>query len=165
MGETLTHVKSLTNPSYIGAWTLAVEEGVYSELTVVVVKVVQTELTHKNVTKTKPVVHLKDQLPFVLNLINRERLEVLFGSVFVERWPGRKFTLYVDTIRHRGKPTPALRVRETYPDFNPNNRHWDSTISALKEGKTTTAAILQNVSLTAENRALIEAAEGSESII
>ena len=169
----LTHVKSLANPNYIGSYTLQVDDDKYEDLTVQIEKVEEGEIIDPNSRakneedrkKHATLVYLVGQKPLVLNATNRQALCELFGTPFVEKWVGRKFTLYVAVIRAFGKPTPALRVRpelpvEQLPDFNPSSQHWQTTITALKAGETTVSKIKLKRSLTPDNEALLVAAEG-----
>ena len=93
----------------------------------------------------------------------------LFGTPFVEKWAGKKFTLYANKIRSFGKSTMALRVREittivddtpaALPALTPESKPWAATIEALRSGKTTVEALKLRRLITDEDGATLMAAQ------
>lgn len=109
-----THWKLLTNPNYLGAYSLP--EG--KDIVVTIDYVKREEIIGTNGKKEYEVVaHLKNGvLPFILNKTNMKTLQKLFGSPYIEDWRGRTIQIYYDpTVKFGREVTGGLRIRPTIP--------------------------------------------------
>ena len=108
-----THWKLLTNPNYLGAYSLP--DG--KDIIVVIDYVQREEVVGSNGKKEYEVVaHLKNGvLPFILNKTNMKTLQKLY-SPYIEDWRGRAIQVYFDpTIKFGREITGGLRIRPTVP--------------------------------------------------
>jgi hypothetical protein len=163
MEATKTHWKKLTNPDYIGAYSLMDGKESTNELTVQIDKVVRQLVTGADGKQEQcTVAHLKGQKPFILNATNQKIMTKLFGSPFIEDWAGRPMTLYVAKVKAFGDTVDALRVRDkppvvSLPSLAPGHPRWDGAKQAIA-GKTTTIEVIKkSFSLTPENEKLLTA--------
>lgn len=153
-----THWKLLTNPNYIGAYTLAADG---KDLVVEIIKV-QRERVQGTDGKQEEctVAHLQGQKPLILNKTNCKIIEKIYGTPFIEEWTGKKITLYVANVRAFGDVVPALRIRDKVPSvikgkFTPEHPKWAGAIAALKAGSVTIQAIEKTYSLSTTNKQLL----------
>ena len=58
--------------------------------------------------KEKPVLHLEDGKPMVLNRTNFEALEEAFGDS--DDWPGHKIKIKCERTKYQGKTVDGLRI-------------------------------------------------------
>jgi hypothetical protein len=153
----LTHWKKLTNPEYIGAYSLQPgEERVVQILSVGRKMVKGTDGKETECT----VANLKGEKPFILNKTNCKTLTKVAGSPFIENWVNLKITIYVDAVKAFGDVVDALRIRSIkpqLPSLSPSSPKWDGAIEALSTGKTTIEAIEKAYSLSPESKKLLEA--------
>jgi hypothetical protein len=63
--------------------------------------------------KRKPVLHLEDQKPLVLNRTNFEALVDAFGDS--DDWPGHKIKIYCVKTQYAGKSVDGLRIEPDCP--------------------------------------------------
>jgi hypothetical protein len=63
--------------------------------------------------KRKPVLHLEDEKPMVLNRTNFETLADAFGDS--DEWVGRKIRVYATRTQYAGKAMDGLRVEPIVP--------------------------------------------------
>lgn len=151
--QTQTHWKKLTNPNYIGAYSL--DEG--SELIVKIVKVQREQVLGMDGKKEEcTVAHLVGQKPFIINSTNAKAITKAHGTPYIENWAGKLITLYVAKVKAFGDTVEALRVKPTapvieLPELNPSHPKWEGAKNAIKSGNTTLEAIKKVYSLTTEN--------------
>ena len=111
-----THWKKLTNPDYLGAYSLAGENG-YTEKVVVIESVRQETVTGTDGKKEMCMVaHLVNEKPMILNATNCKAIAKVAGSSFVEDWAGVAVTLFVQQgVKAFGDVVDALRIRPKAP--------------------------------------------------
>lgn len=150
-----THWKALTNPDYIGAYSL--DEG--KDLTVEVISVSREMVKDPN---GKPhectVAKLKDQKPLILNVTNCKMIAKNHETPFIEEWAGKQITLYVTKVRAFGEMVEALRIREVkskLPELTPKSEGWDKAKQAILSGSYNIDQIKAKYSLTPENEKLL----------
>lgn len=144
--ETKTHYKSLRNPHYLGGWALMT--GGEPKNMVVEIDRANKELVQNGDKKEDAMVlHLKNQLPIIVNATNAKAISKALNSPFVEDWSGKRIELTVKKIKAFGDWHEALRVLDVAPkeptkeSLNPNHEKWTGAIEALKAKKTTIEAI------------------------
>lgn len=109
-----THWKSLTNPNYLGGYSIP--EG--QDIIVTIDFVRREEVVGAGGKKEFEVVaHLKDGvLPFILNKTNMKTIQKLYKSPYIEDWSGRAIQIYFDpTIKFGRETVGGLRVRDFVP--------------------------------------------------
>ena len=108
-----THWKKLTNPDYLGAYSI--EDNQDLILTVGYVK---------NETVTGPdgkkedcmVMHFKENVkPMILNATNAKMIAKLLKSQYIEDWAGHKIQIGISKVKAFGDVVEALRVRDKLP--------------------------------------------------
>lgn len=164
MEQQKTHWKALTNPDYIGAYTIMDGTSANKELIVTINQVKREMVTGADGKKEEcTVCYLKGQKPMILNATNQKTMTKLFGSPFIEDWEGKSMTLYVAKIKAFGDTVDALRVRSTapvikLPELTPTHEKWNGAITALKSKNTTIDAIEKSYIISEENKKLLNAA-------
>ena len=150
--EHLTHWKKLTNPDYIGAYSL--EDG--KDLTVTITDVKKEMVTGTGGKKDEcTVAYLKDQKPLILNRTNCKTITNIYKTPFIEHWRGKSITLYVSTTKLKGEDVECLRIRSTtpsLPELKPDSPKWKGAIEALKNGTVNIGQIEKQYSISKENR-------------
>lgn len=108
-----THWKKLTNPDYLGAYSI--EDG--KDLILTVKKVVQEAVTGADGKKEDCIVcyWVENQKPMILNVTNCKQIAKLAGSPYIENWAGVKLQIGVERVKAFGDVVDALRVRKTKP--------------------------------------------------
>ncbi len=114
--------------------------------------------------KKKPVdiLHFDEVKPIIMNKTNGERIEKLYGPD-VDKWPGKKITLYVDhKVRSQGgKIVSGIRVRQTAPvleKLDPKHPKWADAVAHYKKNPKNLEGIKRNYSV--DEAQLKEAANG-----
>lgn len=162
MSQTKTHWKKLTNPDYIGAYTIMDGTDASKDLVVTIAEVKREMVAGADGKKEEcTVCYLKGQKPMILNSTNQKTMTKLFNSPFIEDWAGKSMALYVARIKAFGDTVDALRVRATapkLPDLNPQHPKWNGAITALKAKNTTIEAIRSSYTLSKENEQLLNTA-------
>ena len=153
----LTHWKKLTNPNYIGAYSL--DPG--QELNVTITKVVREPVTGADGKKEEcTVAYLKNQKPFILNATNSKSITIALGTPFIEEWAGKSITIYASKVKAFGDVVEALRVRSiapviTLPELTPTHKRWEEAQQAIYTGNTTITEIKKRFFLTPANETLL----------
>ncbi|MBR6243866.1 MAG: hypothetical protein IKQ90_10270 [Ruminococcus sp.] len=108
-----THWKKMTNPNYLGDYSLP--EG--GDLVAVIDYVRQEEVTGTGGKKeTEIVAHLRGQRPFILNKTNMKQIQKLYKTPYIEDWAGRAIQIYYDPTVKFGRDTVGgLRIRPFIP--------------------------------------------------
>ena len=119
--EQLTAWQSTRDTNFVGSFDLIVgvdekEQPIYKDRIVTIDYVnaeeeVMDAQTSKKVKKT--VAHFKesDVKPMILNTTNKQGIEQATGTMFLEKWSGKKILLTVAQIKAFGKTQPALRIK------------------------------------------------------
>lgn len=108
-----THWKKLTNPDYIGAYSI--EDG--KDLILTIKKVVQESVTGADGKKEDCIVCYwqENQKPMILNVTNCKMIAKLANSPYIEQWAGIKVQIGVEKVKAFGDVVDALRIRKTKP--------------------------------------------------
>ncbi len=111
-----THWKKLTNPDYLGAYSLASGDG-YREIVAKITYVKQEKVVGPDGKQEMCMVaHLADGLkPMILNRTNCKAIEKVCGSPFIDDWAGVMISVYVAKVKAFGDVVDALRIRPTKP--------------------------------------------------
>lgn len=151
----LTHWKKLTNPDYIGAYSLLPGE----ERTVTIESVGRQKVKGTDGKETEcTVAKLKGEKPFILNRTNCKTITKVAGSPFIENWAGIKIIIYAENVKAFGDIVEALRVRPVapiLPELTPKSPKWKGAVEALKNATTTIDKITAVYKLTQVNRELL----------
>jgi hypothetical protein len=109
----LTHWKKLTNPNYLGAYSI--ENG--KDLILTIGKVTQEEVIGSDGKKEDcTVAYFSDaDKPMILNSTNCKQIAKLAGSPYIEKWSGLKIQVGVEKVKAFGDVVEALRVRKFPP--------------------------------------------------
>jgi len=113
-----THWKKLTNPNYLGAYSIA--DGQDLILTIAYVR--QEDVIGSDGKKEEcAVCHFKerDYKPMILNVTNMKAITKVAGSPYIDDWAGTRIQIGVEQVRAFGTITDALRVRPEKPDEKP----------------------------------------------
>ena len=131
-----THWKVLTNPDYIGAYSL--EPG--RDMTVTIERVSRELVTSTGGKKEEcTVAKLKGQKPFIINRTNAKTISQLYGTPYIEDWAGISITLYVTTTKLAGEEVECLRIRKEIPklpELKEGTPEFEKAKKALKNGFT-----------------------------
>jgi hypothetical protein len=153
--EKLTHWKKLTNPDYIGAYSL--DDG--KDLTVTILDVKREIVTGTGGKKEEcTVAHLKDQKPMILNRTNCKTISAIYKTPFIEQWKGKSITLFVSTTKLKGEDVECLRIRNTapsLPELTPSSPKWKGAIDALRNSTVKIEQIEKQYIISKENRELL----------
>ena len=114
----MTDYRSLYDKDFIGAWDL--QDG---DVTVTITKVIGGNLTGIGGRKSKkPVVYMSHtDKGFACNVTNGRTIATMYG-VHVEKWAGKKITLYKSTTRNPDGTgdVECIRVRPSVKEGAPN---------------------------------------------
>lgn len=155
--ENLTHWKKLTNPNYIGAYSL--DPG--QELNVMIEKVVREKVKGADGKEEEcTVAYLKGQKPFILNATNSKAITAALGTPYIEQWKGKSITIYAAKIKAFGELMEALRVKTLapvikLPELHPEHKRWEEAMQAMYTGNTTIEEIKKRFTLTPANEQLL----------
>lgn len=109
----VTHWKALTNPDYLGAYSL--EDGQDIILTVGTVTT-ETVTGPEGKQEECSVIHWKEkQKPMILNNTNAKMIERLLKTPYIEEWSGHRIQIGVEKVKAFGEVVDALRVRKFLP--------------------------------------------------
>lgn len=109
----MTHWKKLTNPDYLGAYSI--ENGQDLKLTI-------DHVTRETVPGPEgkredcSVIHWKENAkPMILNVTNAKMIERLLKSPYLEDWSGKRIQIGAEKVKAFGEVVEALRVRPFLP--------------------------------------------------
>lgn len=113
MAQTQTHWKKLTNPDYLGAYSL--EPGKDVILTIKLVRNEQVIGADGKKDECMVCHWLENEKPMIVNATNAKQIAKNLGTPYIEQWAGRKVQIGVERVKAFGDVVEALRVRK----FNP----------------------------------------------
>lgn len=148
-----THWKKLTNPDYLGAYS--VPEG--KDMIVKIISV-SREIVKGSDGKGQEctVAQLVNAKPFIINKTNAKTITKVANSPYIEDWEGLRIQLYVAKVRAFGDTVEALRVRNSkpappsLPELQPGHKKWDASIKFILKGGTIDE-LKEHYSITKEN--------------
>lgn len=111
--ENLTHWKKLTNPNYLGAYSLDNGEDI-----VLTIKNVSREMVTGVGGRQEEctVCHfVEDVKPMILNKTNCKTIEKLLGTPYIQQWSGHTIQIGSEKVSYQGDKVDALRVRPFLP--------------------------------------------------
>ena len=101
--------RSLYDREYIGAWDLP------HDVTVTIERVEARKLQNKTKTNTKPVIFFAGrEKGFACNKTNGKTIAAMYGND-VEKWVGKRVTLYATTTTFGSDTVECIRVRPMVP--------------------------------------------------
>ena len=109
-----THWRKMTNPNYMGAYSL--DEGRDVVLTIAYVR--QEGVIGSDGKKEEcAVCHWKERdfRPMILNVTNLKAIAKVTGSPYIDDWVGHRIQIGTEQVRAFGTITDALRVRPEKP--------------------------------------------------
>ena len=111
----MTHWKKLTNPDYLGAYSL--EPGQDIVLTIERVQV-ETITGPEGKKEECMVCHWKEPQvkPMILNSTNAKMIQKLLKTPYIEEWNGHRIQIGVEMVKAFGEIVDALRVRSFLPE-------------------------------------------------
>lgn len=129
-----THWKKLTNPDYIGAYSLP--DG--KDLTVKITEVKRELITGTGGKKEEcTVAYLQGQKPMILNNTNCKIIQKIYDTPFIEEWKNKAITIYVAKIKAFGEDNvECLRIRPTQPkkpELTATHAKFEDIKKALKD--------------------------------
>ena len=108
-----THWKKLSNPNYLGAYSI--EDGKDLILTIKTVRQ-ETVIGADGKKDDCMVCYFADaDKPMILNSTNAKTIQKLLKTPYIEEWAGCKIQIGVEKVRAFGDVVEALRVRKTLP--------------------------------------------------
>ena len=114
-----THWKKLTNPNYLGDYSMPTDG---SDLIVTIDYVRYEEVVGTNGRKeNKVVAHFveKNIKPMILNKTNMKTITKVYKTPYIEEWGGRKIQIYFDkTVKFARDTVGGLRIRNFVPAQN-----------------------------------------------
>lgn len=109
----LTHFKKLTNPNYLGAYSL--DEGQDIVLTIREVKMEPVVGSDGKREDCAVCYWQENEKPMIMNITNLKMVAKLTGSPYIEKWPGTPVQIGTEKVRAFGTVTDALRIRDVKP--------------------------------------------------
>ena len=113
MPDGLTHWKKLNNPDYIGAY--AFNPGETKTLTI---QKVTREIVKGPDGKQEEctIVHWKEsEKPLILNVTNAKAIQKIAETPYIEKWPGVRVVVGVESVKAFGDIVEAVRVKKIKP--------------------------------------------------
>ena len=110
-----THWKSMTNPNYLGVYSLP--EG--RDIILTIKSVGQEMVMGADGSKEQCVVmHFQEPVkPFICNKTNLKQITKLLKTPYVEQWAGHKIQIGSEKVKAFGDVVDALRVRSKLPQI------------------------------------------------
>jgi len=145
-----THWKKLTNPDYLGAYSLDDK----SEITLRITKVVRENVigTGGKIEECT-VAYMKNSKPMILNNTNCKVIAKIYGTPFIEDWKNKDVIIYKKVIKAFGEEVEALRIKEVKPltpTLKEGTDDYKNVIKALQGGNATIAQVKTKFTLTKE---------------
>lgn len=110
-----THWKKLTNPNYLGAYSI--ENG--QDLILTIKYVQEEKVTGTDGKKDDCVVchFVENAKPMILNATNMKTITKLYKTPYIEEWAGKKIQIGVEKVKAFGDIVEALRIRKIIPNI------------------------------------------------
>lgn len=111
-----THWKKLSNPDYLGAYSI--EDG--RDLILTIQNVRQEQVTGADGKKEECIVaHFAEPVkPMILNATNCKMIAKLLKTSYIEDWAGHRVQIGAEKVKAFGEIVEALRVRSKLPSGN-----------------------------------------------
>jgi len=140
--EPLTHWKKLTNPNYIGAYTLDPGQDMILTIRNCIRETVTGEAGKK---EECTILYFMEAgiKPMILNKTNAKTIAKIHGTPYIQQWAGKQIQIYSKQVDAFGTTTDALRVR----DFVPQSKQLDITDALFKLESCETVDELKDVFL------------------
>lgn len=107
-----THWKKLTSPNFLGSWDFQPGE----EKTVTIREVKREIVQNQNGSEECTVAYFAEAVkPLILNKTNAGMIAKVWGTPFIEDWPGKKIALKVKKVSAFGDMVDAVRVSKDRP--------------------------------------------------
>lgn len=132
MENELTHWKKLTNPNYLGSYSLQPGESRIVKITNVRREVVVGADGKK---EECTVAYLLNEKPMILNSTNSKRIEKIAQSPYIEQWVNIEFMVYSEKIKAFGDIVDALRVKPIEITQNDLNNLYKSKKHLIKDAE------------------------------
>lgn len=111
-----THWKKLTNPNYLGAYSL--DDGKDIVLTIREVKMEPVIGSDGKREDCAVCYWQENEKPMIMNTTNLKMVAKLTNSPYIEKWPGTPVQIGTEKVRAFGTVTDALRIRDVKPSKN-----------------------------------------------
>jgi Zn finger protein HypA/HybF involved in hydrogenase expression len=108
-----THWKKLSNPDYLGAYSL--EPGKDLILTIKSVKVEQVTGPDNRKEECTVLHFVEGAKPMIVNATNAKIITKLYKTPYIEEWEGKKIQVYSTEVKAFGDVVEALRIRPKVP--------------------------------------------------
>ncbi|MBQ7654517.1 MAG: hypothetical protein IJS17_05535 [Clostridia bacterium] len=110
----MTHWKKLTNPNYLGVYSL--ENG--KDMILTIDKLRQEQVIGSDGKKGECLVcyFVENVKPMIMNKTNLKQIEKLAESPMIEEWHGLRIQIGSEKVKAFGEVVDALRVRNTKPE-------------------------------------------------
>lgn len=109
-----THWKKLTNPNYLGDYSIPEGQDLIARIDYVAKETINDPTGKK---KEAVVAHFSDgNKPMVLNKTNLKTMSRIFGTSYIEDWRGRSIQIFFDpNVRFGRDKVGGLRIRSFIP--------------------------------------------------
>jgi len=136
MSDNKTHWKKLTNPNYLGAYSLDPGQELVATIESVTIENVKgADGKEEQCT----VAYLKGHKPIILNKTNCKAITKAYGTPYIEEWAGAKVVIFAKKVRAFGEWVEALRIKPEQPKketLTKDHPKYNSIVEALKGGYT-----------------------------
>lgn len=108
-----THWKKLTNPDYLGAYSIEDNKDL-----ILTIDYVKDEMVIGPDGKKEEcmVMHFKEKAkPMILNATNAKMIQKLLKTPYIEDWSGHKVQIGIEKVKAFGEVVDALRIRNKLP--------------------------------------------------
>ncbi len=108
-----THWKKLTNPNYLGAYSIENNQ----DLILTIKNVREERVTGPDGKKDDCVAcyFYENVKPMILNATNMKMITKLYETPFIEEWTGKKIQVGIEKVKAFGDIVDTLRVRKVIP--------------------------------------------------
>lgn len=114
MPEKKMHMKDYYDCNYLGSHHF--EKGQEQIFTIAEVKKMEVFNQKTNSNSNKMIIHWKEkQLPWIVNVTNRDVIAKLYNSEFPDDWVGKTLQLYVTAVKVGREFKDAVRVKNFIP--------------------------------------------------
>lgn len=112
--ETKTHWKVLTNPNYIGAYSMPTDG---SNIVLTIKNVVREKVKGEGGKEEECTVayFTEDSKPMILNRTNCKAISAAYKTPYIEEWAGCKVEITVANVKVAGEMMEALRILPKVP--------------------------------------------------